>query len=685
MNPGEPSEGRLTSILILGCERPAPTRRCVEGVLRWTRPPYELVLVDRGSDEATARYLGGLAARAGPARVEVVRSAAGAGASDDRDKALALARGDPVVLLDSNAAVSGGWLDRLTAWSRHDWPRVGLVGPVSNDSAPPQKVELHGDNPSGLDAFAARRRSEFAGKAVQVERLSGPCLLVRRAVLDRVGSFGDHDDLCARALAAGFRLLVALDVFVHRAAAPEAAGRPKVSLCLIVKDEEANLPECLGSAAGLADEVVVIDTGSRDRTREVAARAGARVFEFPWVDDFAAARNESLRHARGDWVLWLDADDRIDGSDRRKLRDLLNGLGNENAAYVMKCLCVAGPTGEGETVVDHVRLFRNDPRVRWEYRVHEQILPSIRRTGGEVRWSDVVIRHVGYCDPALRRRKLERDVRLLRLEDAARPDDPFTLFNLGSVYYELGQVSEALPLLKRSLARSAPRDSIVRKLYALIAQGHRRLGQGAEALAACREGRAHYPDDAELLFQEGLAARDLGDRAGAEACLLRLLRGREGEHFASIDPGLRGYKARHNLAVLYLEQGRDAEAEAEWRAALAARPDFAPAWQALGELYLRQKRWDELEAVAAKLGAGAVLLRARGHLARREFAAARALLEEAIARAPTALAPRVALSHAWLQEGHDPAAAERALRDVLALDPDHAEARHNLAVLLGRP
>ena len=242
----------------------------------------------------------------------------------------------------------------------------------------------------------------------------------------------------------------------------------RVSLCMIVKDEEANLPECLASAADLVDEVVVVDTGSADRTKEVAARFHARVFDFPWMDDFAAARNEGLKHATGDWAFWLDADDRLDGDNRARLKALIDGLRGENAAYVMKCLCLPDPETRTATVVDHVRLFRNDPALRWEYRVHEQILPSLRRGGGDVRWSDVVVRHVGYQDPALRRRKLERDGRILRLEHADKPDDPFILFNLGSIAHELGRCEEAVTFLGRSLALSNPKDSIVRKLYALL-------------------------------------------------------------------------------------------------------------------------------------------------------------------------------------------------------------------------
>jgi glycosyltransferase involved in cell wall biosynthesis/predicted Zn-dependent protease len=474
--------------------------------------------------------------------------------------------------------------------------------------------------------------------------------------------------------------------------APAGAGltpaRPRVSLCLIVKDEEANLPACLGSAAGLVDEVVVVDTGSADGTREVAARLGARVHDFPWCDSFAAARNESLRHARGAWVFWLDADDRLDEENRGKLRALFAGLKDEGAAYVMKCRCLPDPAGGAATVVDHVRLFRNHRGLRWEYRVHEQILPSIRRLGHEVRWADVVVQHTGYLDPGLRRRKLDRDLRLLHLEDAERPDDPFTLFNLGSVYQELGRHAEALPLLRRSLERSQPTDSTVRKLYALVASCHRQLGQPAEALAACRAGQALYPDDAELLFLEGLLHRGQGRPPEAEACWLRLLAGREGQHFGSVDDGLRGYKARHNLAALYHEQGRHPEAEAHWRAAVAERPDFLPGWLGLGEASLRAGQFDELEAVARGLegraqgGVEAAVLRARGHLARKDFAAARGLLQGAITQAPQALWPRVILSHVLLQEGRDLAAAEQALRDVLALEPGHAEARNNLSVLL---
>jgi tetratricopeptide (TPR) repeat protein len=358
---------------------------------------------------------------------------------------------------------------------------------------------------------------------------------------------------------------------------------------MIVKNEESNLPTCLESVAGLTDEIIVVDTGSTDATREIATRFGARVFDFPWIDSFAAARNESLQHATGKWIFWLDADDRLDPENRKRLRALFDRLPDSNVGYVMKCLCLPDPRSQSSTIVDHVRLFRNKLELRWEFRVHEQILPSMRRAGHKILWSDVVIRHVGYQDTELRQRNLQRDLRLLHLENAERPDHPFTLFNLGSIAQELGRTEEALPLLQRSLELSAPLDSITRKLYALLAQCHRQLDHTEEALQACRQGRQIFPDDVELLFQEGVVLREQGQRAAARECWSALLQPRSSEHFASIDTGLVGYKTRHNLAVLDLEEGNLVAAECHWRRALAEKPDFAPAHAGLHEVRLRQQ------------------------------------------------------------------------------------------------
>jgi len=149
--------------------------------------------------------------------------------------------------------------------------------------------------------------------------------------------------------------------------------------------------------------------------------------DFPWVDDFAAARNASIDQASGDWIFWLDADETLDEDNRAKLRALFAGLADKPAAYLMTQLSPPrGPAGAA-VAVDHVRLFRRHPDVRWRYRVHEQILLAIRQTGHDVRRTDVIIHHAGWLDAAGGDRKLARNVRLLELQDAEQPDDPVTL------------------------------------------------------------------------------------------------------------------------------------------------------------------------------------------------------------------------------------------------------------------
>jgi glycosyltransferase involved in cell wall biosynthesis len=298
-----------------------------------------------------------------------------------------------------------------------------------------------------------------------------------------------------------------------------------LSIALIVRNEEKTLGRCLDSVRGLANEIMVVDTGSTDGTREIAAAHGARVFHFPWCDDFSAARNESLRRATGQWVLWLDADEYFDQPNLEKVKSLVakfsvfsvqcseekdkpplttehwqlktSPLNTEhwplNTAFVMVQRSHHG-SGQTGSRVQQVRLFPRHPEVRWEYRVHEQLLPSLRRAGIGVRFTDIVIEHTGYVEPALRDHKMERNLRLLHLDQADRPDDPFTLFNLGVGYSQLGKLAEAIGLLRRSLERSRPGDSIVPKLYAALVRAHDRQGQAAEMSSAADR----YAADTEM-------------------------------------------------------------------------------------------------------------------------------------------------------------------------------------------
>jgi glycosyltransferase involved in cell wall biosynthesis len=602
--------GGLASVVIPCCNRLDSIRLGLDALMRHTRPPWELIVVDNGSTDGTAAYLAGIRDSA-PVRVEILTNPEDRGFHAACHQGLGIAQGNYVVFLDPQTVVTGAWLDQLVALAESD-PAIGLVGPMSNAAAPPQRVE--GVPCTDLDAmhrFAAHWRAEHRGQWFTVPTLSSSCLLLKRRVLEVVATRADRlrrRRLALGARQAGYLLAVAHDLFVHhldgrtsalpgddaeRSGLPAWLGpavaesrRPRVSLTMIVRDEEANLPACLESAAGLFEELVVVDTGSIDRTAEIARSFGARVFDFVWVDDFAAARNAALARARGDYAFWLDADDVIDPPQRQRLRGLLEGLRDDDeAAYVVRCACDPDPAeGGSATVVDHIRLFPVREDIRWTYRVHEQILPALRRGGVPVRWTDVTVRHTGYSDPRLRRRKLGRDEGILLAELQERPGDPFLLFNLGSIAGERQDWRAALAHLRASLAGSAPDDSITRKLHALIARAHQMLGETKAALAACAAGLAVAPDDAELLFRAAVVHRYGGDWSQAEACWRRILTLRPPERFSSVDAGIYGHLTRRNLAALAEERGDRAEAARLWSEVLAELPGDGEALMALGRL-----------------------------------------------------------------------------------------------------
>src|SRR5439155_1879619 len=215
------------------------------------------------------------------------------------------------------------------------------------------------------------------------------------------------------------------------------------SVCFIVRDNARTVAAAIESIRPWVDEIIVVDTGSTDETPAICLAMGASVIRFPWVDDFSAARNESLRHARGEWIFWMDSDDTIDPECGRKLRELAcRPTSASLMGHVIQVHC-PGPGENGQadvTEVDHVKLFRNLTELRFEGRIHEQILPAIRRLGGEVAWTDLFVTHSGYDHTSEGQvRKKDRDLRLLHLEHQERGDHTFTLFNLGMTYADIGQ------------------------------------------------------------------------------------------------------------------------------------------------------------------------------------------------------------------------------------------------------
>jgi glycosyltransferase involved in cell wall biosynthesis len=187
--------------------------------------------------------------------------------------------------------------------------------------------------------------------------------------------------------------------------------KPTLSLCMIVRDEERVLGDCLQSVRPWVDEIIIVDTGSTDRTVEIAKEHGVCVYHFPWCDDFSAARNLSIEHATGDWIFWMDADDTIPESCGSQLRTLIEQTEDRTTGYMMQVHIPPAPGENGFTIVDHVKLFRNLPQLRFIGRIHEQILEPIHAIGGRVERTDLYVVHSGYDNrEAGQRKKRARDM-----------------------------------------------------------------------------------------------------------------------------------------------------------------------------------------------------------------------------------------------------------------------------------
>lgn len=285
-----------------------------------------------------------------------------------------------------------------------------------------------------------------------------------------------------------------------------------VSLAMIVRDEQANLPACLESVGGLFDESVVVDTGSRDDTVKIARRSGARIFRFAWVDDFGAARNFGLDRCRGEFIFRMDADDRLPASQRKRLGRLLGGLDPiRPMAFAFR---VHARQHDGtEATSDELRLWPNLPAIRFRGRIHERINPERDAPGIGIGPSHVRIDHAGYADGPTWERKLRRNLAILRADAARPPVDPLTHFDLGRTLSSLGAHDAALRSLEEFLRTKDPAHALAgRVAHRRIVEVHRDRDDLSAAMASVRRGLAEYPDDAVLVCMAADMLRHVGER-----------------------------------------------------------------------------------------------------------------------------------------------------------------------------
>jgi len=248
-----------------------------------------------------------------------------------------------------------------------------------------------------------------------------------------------------------------------------------LSLCMIVRDEEVNLADCLKSTIDVVDQIIIVDTGSTDRTVEIAKEFGAEVYHFKWCDDFAEARNESIKHATCDWILWMDADERLQESTSQNLRECLT--------TTVKPLCykvtIRSLQGSGfYHDSDSYRLYSNHAGIQFEGRIHEQITLSARKAGAKEKNAGFQLIHYGYnLENDVMQCKIERNRILLRriIEDND-PNQAYYYFTLGQNYSSTDDDEQALECYDKALSLKQLESNMEASLLNCTAQACFKLG-----------------------------------------------------------------------------------------------------------------------------------------------------------------------------------------------------------------
>ena len=362
-----------------------------------------------------------------------------------------------------------------------------------------------------------------------------------------------------------------------------------ISLCMIVRDEEARIRDCIESVRPFVNQIIVVDTGSTDRTVEILHELGVTVIEHPWEDSFSAARNVSLQYATGRNILWLDADDTVEWASGMKILEAAAEAPSHITAFIIPVRFTDdGPAGG--TQVDHIKLIRRFPGLRFELRIREQVLPSIREHGGQIVRLDARVMHTNYdTSEEGQRKKRIRDKRLLALDLEENPNHPFVLFNVGMTAFYLGEFPEAIHYLQASIDASDSTESHLRKAYALLVAAKQHLDDISGALTDLNAGLKVFPDDPELQFRRGLLKSAVGDLAAACDAYEAVLRVNINGHLSSIDTGILSFKTQHNLASVYDGLDNYPRARELWQQALACSPTFLASAMALLESSLRRK------------------------------------------------------------------------------------------------
>lgn len=300
----------------------------------------------------------------------------------------------------------------------------------------------------------------------------------------------------------------------------ENTNAKTLAVCMIVRNEEKMLAGCLDSIQNVADEIIIIDTGSNDATVEIAKKYGAKISYFEWINDFAAARNESLKLCTSDWILYLDADERLSPESQGYIKTYINNALPEVGGLI--CTIESDHSQmDGSNEMHrggYPRLFRNlgYPKMKFVGRVHEQISPSIVDAGYNFAVSDLKIIHLGYNQSReVMEQKIKRNYTMLLAHVNEEPLNGYAWFQLGQTLGQMSLMKEAEDAIRFAINCGNLTDSIFASAAVVLAQMTGNKKNYAESLEWSEQSLAKAPNQIYGLTLKGYALLNLN--RGSEA------------------------------------------------------------------------------------------------------------------------------------------------------------------------
>jgi tetratricopeptide (TPR) repeat protein len=467
---------------------------------------------------------------------------------------------------------------------------------------------------------------------------------------------------------------------------------PGVSLCMIVKNEEAFLPQCLASIKDYVDEIIVCDTGSSDRTIEIARSFGATVVEREWRNDFGWARNESLAAATKRWIIFLDADEELRPESGPVLLALKTVPAHETALWVRIYNRTDDYRGSGEVSHALIRVFPNSERIRFRGTIHEY--PSIdgKLDSIEAVPSGIEIVHHGYMNEVVNaRNKGERNLSILQAATQAEPDNPYHWYNLGTTAYLVSQFEVSRDALERmrAIVGSGSRAFMPNGLTLLASLYCDTFGDPVKGEQIAREALArspHYANGHMMLGKTLAVQRRFED---ARAALLEAIADAPyAKQQFIVDDQIYVWKAQSEIGSTYAEEKNDVKALEWYEKGLANAPTVEPLMlnraRALERLGRMNDAYDAYRAALEAHGSAQSLLNFVNYLLRvQKNEESLRVVDRWHHRLNPAHASELLVGAAGVCERFGIGDARGYLQRALELDPSNEKAREHLRRLSG--